>query len=296
MFWRWLGSAVLFVWGFLLGPVLGFAAGQWVIGADCRLSPAVVADTQAAVTHTADVLASALKSNSEGGRMSLDPVSWLPWLILPALVLAALVVWLRSRTRPSAEPELSVVVEPAPSRQAPRLHWGRDYKLAVGSAGIKSLVREARMEEGYEIRAASETAFEACADFDQQQERIAVVNRPQGPGFLVLSDTLDAQSPLREGLGNRTPADVWTMREEWMPSVSHFVNESALQLRATGVWPARITAHLSAGGHGMPGLYALSEVADEFPRADRHAHFIVPEGDVERFEALRLLARCGRAN
>jgi hypothetical protein len=79
------------------------------------------------------------------------------------------------------------------------------------------------------------------------------------------------------------------MREEWMPSVSHFVNESALQLRATGVWPARITAHVSAGGHGMPGLYALSEVADEFPRADRHAHFIVPEGEVERFEALRLL-------
>jgi hypothetical protein len=30
-------------------------------------------------------------------------------------------------------------------------------------------------------------------------------------------------------------------------------------------------------------------VANEFPRADRHAHFIVPEGDVERLEMVRLL-------
>jgi hypothetical protein len=62
-----------------------------------------------------------------------------------------------------------------------------------------------------------------------------------------------------------------------------------LNLRAAGVWPARITADLSAGGHGVPGLYALSAAANEFPRADRHAHFIVPEGDVERLETLRLL-------
>ena len=39
----------------------------------------------------------------------------------------------------------------------------------------------------------------------------------------------------------------------------------------------------------MPGLYALSRAAAEFPRADCHAYFIVPEGDVERLEALRLL-------
>ena len=27
-------------------------------------------------------------------------------------------------------------------------------------------------------------------------------------------------------VGNRTRADVWAMREEWMPAVSHFVDES----------------------------------------------------------------------
>jgi hypothetical protein len=105
----------------------------------------------------------------------------------------------------------------------------------------------------------------------------------------VLSETLEARSPLSEGLGNRPPAEVWGMREEWMPPVSHFVQETALNLRAAGIWPARITADLSAGGHGVPGLYALSEGANEFPRADRHAHFIVPEGDVERIETIRLL-------
>ena len=74
-----------------------------------------------------------------------------------------------------------------------------------------------------------------------------------------------------------------------MPGLSHFVAETALSLRSAGIWPARITAHLSAGGHGMPGLFALARAADEFPRADRHAHFIVPEGDVERLESVRLL-------
>jgi hypothetical protein len=90
-------------------------------------------------------------------------------------------------------------------------------------------------------------------------------------------------------MGNRRPAEVWAMREEWMPSVSHFVEEAAFNLRAAGIWPARITAHLSAGGHGLPGLYALFGSAGEFPRADRHAHFIVPEGDIERTETITLL-------
>ena len=73
-------------------------------------------------------------------------------------------------------------------------------------------MREARLEEAYEVRSASEVAFEAYADFDRQQERIALANRSPGPGFLVLSETLEARSPLSEGLGNRPPADVWSMR------------------------------------------------------------------------------------
>jgi hypothetical protein len=145
------------------------------------------------------------------------------------------------------------------------------------------------MEEAYQVRFASETAFEGFADFDTQQERIAIANRPTGPACLTLSETLEAHSSMSEGLGNRTPADVWAMREEWMPSVSHFIDESALAVRAKSIWPARLTTALSAGGHGMPGLYALARAADEFPRADRHAYFIVPEGDVERLEMLRLL-------
>jgi hypothetical protein len=145
------------------------------------------------------------------------------------------------------------------------------------------------MEEAYQVRTASDTAFEAYADFDKQQERVALANRLPGPAFLALGDTLEARSPLGEGMGNRPPGEVWAMREEWMPSVSHFVDEAAFNLRAAGTWPARITAHLSAGGHGLPGLFALFEAATEFPRADRHAHFIVPEGDVERNESLRLL-------
>jgi hypothetical protein len=113
---------------------------------------------------------------------------------------------------------------------------GREYKIAVGSAGIKSIVREGRVEEAYQVRSASETAFEAYADFDKQQERVALTNRTPGPGFLVLSETLEARSPLSEGLGNRPPAEVWTMREEWMPPVSHFVEEAALNLRAAAFY------------------------------------------------------------
>jgi len=219
--------------------------------------------------------------------MLTDPATLLPWLILPLIALAALAWWLRSRNRSTPPLDEPVVAEPV-SRRADE-PTGREYKIAVGSAGIKSIVREGRLQEAYDVRSASETAFEAYADFDRQQERIAIANRSPGPAFLALSETLEARSNLSEGLGNRTPADVWTMREEWMPAVSHFVREAALQLRSIGIWPARITADLSAGGHGIPGLYALYESANEFPRADRHAHFIVPEGDVERAEALRLI-------
>jgi hypothetical protein len=220
--------------------------------------------------------------------MPTNPMTLLLWLLLAGLALAALAWWLRNHSRstePAAEPPIEERV-PAPQ---PEQRSGREYKLAIGSAGVKSIVREARMEDAYQVRSPSDTAFEAFADFDKQQERIAITNRPPGPATLVLSETLEAQSALSEGLGNRTPADVWAMREEWMPALTHFVEESAFTLRAHGVWPARVTAELSAGGHGMPGLYALSRAANEFPRADRHTHFIVPEGDVERLEALRLL-------
>ena len=50
-------------------------------------------------------------------------------------------------------------------------------------------MREERMEDAYQIRSASETAFQAYADFDKQQERIAMANRPAGLAFLPLSDT-----------------------------------------------------------------------------------------------------------
>lgn len=223
--------------------------------------------------------------------MPTDPLTLLLWLILAALAIAALAWWLRNRNQSKQTPTEAAIPEPAavdpPRAASPQL--GRECKIAIGSAGIKSIVREGRMEEAYQVRSASETAFEAYADFDKQQERVALTNRSPGPGFLVLSETLEARSPLSEGLGNRPPAEVWTMREEWMPPVSHFVDEAALNLRAAGIWPARITADLSAGGHGVPGLYALSEGANQFPRADRHAHFIVPDGDVERIEAVRLL-------
>ena len=291
----WLFRSAVFVWAVLFGPTLGFIAGQRYIGVDCGLSPTAGADFAATFGRAADAISGTLTSirnsltSTVGGlRMPTDPVTVLLWLVLAALAFAALAWWLRNRNQPTP-PSLEVpVVEPAPSPRADR-PAGRDYKLAIGSAGVKSIVREGRMEEAYEVRSASETAFEAYADFDKQQERIAMANRAPGPGFLVLSKTLEAQSPLSEGLGNRTPADVWAMREEWMPAVSHFVEEAALTLRAQGIWPARMTAELSAGGHGVPGLYALSQAANEFPRADRHAHFIVPEGDVERLEALRLL-------
>jgi hypothetical protein len=220
--------------------------------------------------------------------MPTDLSTWLLWLLFASLAIAAL-AWWRWPRRHQVEPE--VVVEPV-AVDAPRpldLDWGREYKTAVGSAGIKSIVREGRMEEAYQVRTGSDTAFEAYADFDKQQERVALTNRLAGPGYLALSETLEARSPLSEGLGNRRPAEVWAMREEWMPSVSHFVEEAAFNQRAAGVWPARITVHLSAGGHGLPGLYALFGSAGEFPRADRHAHFIVPEGDIERNETISLL-------
>jgi hypothetical protein len=274
-------------WVLLLGPIVGWVAGQRYVGLDCGLSPNAGDDVAGAASALLTVF-TPIRTSLGGFRMPVDPMTLLLWLLLGGLGLAALAWWLRYRHRASQPPAEAPLEEPAPAPQ-PESRHGRDYKLAIGSAGVKSSVREARMEEAYQVRSPSETAFEAFADFDNQQERIAVANRPPGPGSLVLSETLEAQSPLSEGLGNRTPAEVWAMREEWMPALSHFVEESAFTLRARGIWPARVTAELSAGGHGMPGLYALAETANEFPRADRHAHFIVPDGDVERLEALRLL-------
>jgi hypothetical protein len=299
MFGRWVLRFTAFMWAALLGPAIGFIVGQRLIGADCQLSPTAGADVMASVARAGDAVREAAGNLpfhtfsiplTQGGlQMPTDPLTLLLWLILAAIALAGLAWWLRSRNTPALAAIEVTLPEPPPAPPAPEKQWGREYKMAVGSAGIKSIVREARMEEAYQVRSSSEAAFEAYADFDEQQERVALANRPSGPAFLALSTTLEAQSHLSEGLGNRQPGDVWAMREEWMPAVSHFVEESALNLRAAGVWPARITADLSAGGHGVPGLYALSEAADEFPRADRHAHFIVPEGDVERLESVRLL-------
>jgi hypothetical protein len=292
---RWFLRSALVLWGGLVGPTLGFIAGQRLIGADCQLSPTAGADIATALSGAAAALPrvplrALLAPLTQGGlRMPTDPLTLLLWLLLAALALAALAGWLHNRNRPNQAPAPvpePVAVEPPPPAE-PR--WGRESKLAIGSAGLKSIVREGRMEEAYQVRAESETAFEAYADFDTQQERVALANRSPGPGFLVLSETLEARSALSAGLGNRPPADVWTMREEWMPAVSHFVEEAALNLRASGIWPARITANLSTGGHGVPGLYALSAEANEFPSADRHTHFIVPEGDVERIETVHLL-------
>ena len=60
----------------------------------------------------------------------------------------------------------------------------------------------------------------------------------------------------------------------------------------------RASGHLAGAHYRQPehrrtrrarGLYALSAEANEFPSADRHAHVIVPEGDVERIETIHLL-------
>ena len=286
--------SVSWAWALLIGPSLGFYAGQRYVGLDCGLSP-TAADDIARVANAAITTLTSIKKNFSspplgGIQMPTNPTTLLLWLLLAAAALAAAIWWLRNHNRSTRPPAELPLEEPAmaPPPQPVR-RTGRDYKLAIGSAGVKSIVRAARMEEAYQVRSASETAFEAFADFDNQQECIAVANRPPGPEALVLSETLEAQSPLSEGLGNRTPADVWAMREEWMPALSHFVEESAFALRSRGIWPARVTAELSAGGHGIPGLFALSRAASEFPRADRHASFIVPDGDVERLEALRLL-------
>jgi hypothetical protein len=287
----------------LVGPVIGFIVGQRLIGADCQLSPTAAADITSAIGRMGDVAHQVVAAippltlpslPTPGGLKTLmptDSLTWLLWLLAVGAALGALAAW-RWRRRsptPSTPDEAEITEAPREPQRAADSEWGREFKKGIGSAGIKSIVREARMEEAYQVRTGSDTAFEAYADFDEQQERVALNNRLPGPAFLALSDTLQARSPLGEGMGNRPPAEVWAMREEWMPSVGHFVEEAAFSLRAAGIWPARITAHLSAGGHGLPGLFALFATAREFPRADRHAHFIVPEGDVERHESIRLL-------
>src|SRR6185295_9753752 len=109
---------------------------------------------------------------------SSDPVNVLPWVLLAAVAVAAFAMWRRSRPARADALVEATVTGATPPQGAPA---GRDYKLAIGSAGVKSIVREARMEEAYQVRLASETAFEAFADFDTQQERIAMASRPAGP-------------------------------------------------------------------------------------------------------------------
>lgn len=280
----------------LVGPIIGFIVGQRLVGVDCQLSPTAFADVVATarqivdlVRQWLDALRGWLSASLLSGLATLfpgDPWSWLLWLLAASAALAALGAWL-ARGKPAGATATPPAQQPPPPRVDRQL--GRELKNGIGSAGIKSIVREARIEEAYGIRSLSDTAFEACADFDIQQERIALTNRPPGPECLGLSETLEAQSPLREGIGNRPPAEVWALREEWMPAIGHFVDEAARSLRAGGVWPARITTHLSAGGHGLPGLFGLFEAAVAFPRADRHTHLSVPEADVERHELLQLL-------
>jgi hypothetical protein len=283
----------------LVSSLVGLFIGLRISGPDCTLSPTLAADTanllaagSALAANGAETLTSGAETLKGDVSMAADQLTSWPWAMLAALALAGLAGWwwLRQRTD-NSEPIDSPQPGPEDTEPAPQAapEWGREFKLAFGSAGIKSIIREGRVEQSYQVRSGSETAFEAYADFDQQQERVALSNRADGPNYLTLSETLEARSPLSAGMGNRPPAEVWAMREEWMPTVGHFVDEAAFNLRAAGVWPARITAHLSAQGHGLPALYALWLDAREFPRADRHTHFIVPEGDVERQEALWLL-------
>jgi hypothetical protein len=125
----------------------------------------------------------------------------LVWLILASLAIGVLAWWWSNRDRSTHAAVESSVLEPAAVDPSLPLHTqpGREFKIAIGSAGIKGIVREGRVEEAYQVRAASETAYEAYADFDKQQEHLALTNRSAGPGFLVLSETLEARSPLSDG-------------------------------------------------------------------------------------------------
>src|SRR2546421_1317810 len=161
MFGRWVLHFTAFVWAALLGPAIGFVVGQRFIGADCQLSPTAGADTMAAIGSAGDavrvaagqlpLLTSSIPLTQGGLRMPTDPLTLLLWLIL-ALALAGLAaaLWLRNRNQPTQAPVEVTPPEPVTPVNIPDKQWGREYKIAIGSAGIKSIVREARMEEAYQ--------------------------------------------------------------------------------------------------------------------------------------------------
>ena len=90
--------------------------------------------------------------------MPTDPLTLLLWLLPAALAIAALAWWLRNRNPLTQAPVQVTVAEPAALNPPHALdtQWGRECKIAIGSAGIKSIVREGRMEEAYQVRSASD--------------------------------------------------------------------------------------------------------------------------------------------
>ena len=230
----------------LIGAGIGFVVGARFTGADCTYpslataredSLRILGQLPQVVEHIQRSVSSIeLPTLQPRGLLSMptDFSHWLDWILPALLAAAALGWWWWTRHHKESEPRSSAALEPPPVVDAPAAvppsDRGRELKTAVGSAGIKSIVREGRVEDAYQVRAASETAFEAFADFDTQQERVALNNRLPGPPFLTLSDTLDAHSPLAEGMGNRPPRDVWALREEWMPPLSEFVAAAAFRL------------------------------------------------------------------
>src|ERR1700730_14543275 len=85
---------------------------------------------------------------SGGLQMPTDPLTLLLWLILASLAIAALAWWLRNRDRSTHAAVESTVLEPTAVDPPLTLHTqpGREFKIAIGSAGIKGIVREGRVE------------------------------------------------------------------------------------------------------------------------------------------------------
>jgi hypothetical protein len=61
MFSRWIWRGTGFVWAALIGPPIGFIAGQRLIGVDCQLSPTAGTDILAALSRAADAIESAFR-------------------------------------------------------------------------------------------------------------------------------------------------------------------------------------------------------------------------------------------